>query len=71
MRPPEKTPTTPKAFIVMERQAASAAWATKSWGATKRNVYSMGSVTPQSTEVSVTGTRSASTRLRRSGLAVT
>ena len=54
----------------MERQAASAAWTTKSWGATKRNVYSMGSVTPQSTEVSVTGTRSANKRLRRSGLAV-
>ena len=50
--------------------AESAAWTTNSCGATKRNVNSMGSVTPQSTAVSVTGMRSARSFLRLSGHAV-
>ena len=54
----------------MESKAESSACTTKSTGATKRNVNSMGSVTPQSTAVSVTGMRSARSCLRRSGRAV-
>lgn len=59
MRPPLKTPTAPTRFMHMESKAESSACTTKSTGATKRNVNSMGSVTPQSTAVSVTGMRSA------------
>jgi hypothetical protein len=67
---PPPTTTTPNAFITVDRQAARKACTINNNGAINKNVYSIGSVTPQTTDVRVIGIKRLKSCSRFSGFAV-
>ena len=68
--PPENIPTTPKAFMIVDIQAASTACTKNNGGAINKNVNSIGSVTPQKMAVRVIGIKRLKSCSLLSGFAV-